>query len=164
MWKIVVIAFVVTAAYADYRTRRIPRSLTVVGGAAGILFHAIHGGFLSALEAAVLAFVIGLALFSVGAIGGGDVKLITALGAMMGLPGWSQAMKVAVVAAAAMAVIEVVRHGALRETLRNIVEILRMWFSHGLRQHPSLNVRNAATLRTPFGVAAAIGTIVTMIR
>ncbi len=164
MWKIVIVAFVVTAAYADCRARKIPRELTVAGAGLGLLFHAVWGGIVSSVEAAALAFVIGLALFSLGAIGGGDVKLITALGAMMGLPTWEQAMKCTVVAAVAMAVFEVLRHGMLRETLRNIGEIIRGWFSHGLREHPSLNVRNAATLRTPFGVAAAIGTIVTVIR
>jgi len=99
-----------------------------------------------------------------GAIGGGDVKLITALGAMMGLPVWTEAMKVTVFAAAALALITIVRHGALRDTVHNILEITRGWFTRGLRQHPSLNVRNAAALRSPFGVAAAIGTIVTVIR
>jgi prepilin peptidase CpaA len=164
MWKVVIIAFVVTAAYADYRTRRIPRALTITAAAAGLAFHGIYGGIVSSLEAAALAFVIGLALFSLGAIGGGDVKLITALGAMMGLPSWAEAMEVAIFVAAAMALFEVIRHRALRQTLRNMADILGGLFTKGLRPHPSLNVSNPGTLRSPFGMAAAIGTIVAMIR
>ena len=99
-----------------------------------------------------------------GAIGGGDVKLITALGAMMGLHPWMLAMQIAVLAAAALAVVEIVRHRALRQTLRNMWEILKNLVTHGLRAHPQLNVKNPAALRSPFAVAAAIGVIVAVIK
>ncbi len=51
MWKIVIVAFVVTAAYADCRARKIPRELTVAGAGLGLLFHAVWGGIVSSVEA-----------------------------------------------------------------------------------------------------------------
>ncbi len=164
LWKCWIVGFVVAAAYADVQTRRIPRELTMAGLALGLVFHAVTGGFMNALIAAVLAFTIGLALFSIGAIGGGDVKLIAALGAMLGLFQWGRAMEVAIFAAAVMAIIEVVRHGAFMQTVHNIGSICRTLYQTRFRGHPVLNVGNAATLRSPFGVAAAIGTIIAIIR
>ncbi len=163
-WNALIIGFVVSAAYADVRTRRIPRELSMAGLVLGLVVHAVTGGFVDALTAAALAFTIGLAMFAIGAIGGGDVKLIAALGAMLGMFHWRQAMEVAIGVAAAMAVIEVVRHRAVVQTVRNIGTILKTLFQTGFKAHPVLNVQNTAALRSPFGVAAAVGTIVAIIR
>jgi prepilin peptidase CpaA len=164
MWNLVIIAFAVTAAVADVWRRKIPPTLTISGFIAGLAFHAFHGDFLSALATAGLGFAIGLALFSLGAIGGGDVKLITALGAMMGFSTWALAMEVSIFVAAGMAIIQVVRHHAVRETLHNTGAILSGLFHSGLRAHPVVNVANANMIRSPYGLAAAIGTVVAVIK
>lgn len=164
MWISLIIAFVVAAAYADIKWRRIPRMLAVAGFLAGLLYNGLHGKLLTSLLASAVGFVIGLLLFRLGAIGGGDVKLITALGAMLGFDSWLLAMEVAVFAAALMAVVQVLRKRAVRQTIRNMGEILRSFFTSGLNAHPVLNVSNPQTIRSPFAVAAAIGTIVALIR
>lgn len=163
LWKSLIVGFVITAAYADIRTRRIPRELTVAAILAGLAYHALTGGFTNALVGAALAFAVGMAMFSIGAIGGGDVKLITALGSMLGLDSWGRAMATAIVVAAVMALIEVVRHRAVRQTARNMWEICKTLLGTRFHGHPVLNVKNSAALRSPFGVAAAIGTIVALI-
>lgn len=163
LWKSIIIGFVVAAAYADIRTRRIPRELTLAALVAGLLFHAITGGFTGSLIAAGLAFALSMAMFSIGAIGGGDVKLIAALGAMLGLDLWGHAMGTAIVVAALMALFEVVRHRRVRQTLSNMADICRTLWNTNFHGHPILNVKNSASLRSPFGVAAAIGTIVALI-
>lgn len=163
LWKSVIVGFVITAAYADIRTRRIPRELSVAAIVAGLAYHALTGAFTNALVGAGLAFAVGMAMFTIGAIGGGDVKLITALGAMLGLDSWGRAMAIAIMVAALMAVVEVVRHRAVRQTARNMWEICKTLLGTRFHGHPVLNVKNAAALRSPFGVAAAIGTIVALI-
>lgn len=163
LWKSIIVGFVIAAAYADVRTRRIPRALTLIALVAGLLFHAVTGGFVGALVACGLAFVVSMAMFSIGAIGGGDVKLISALGAMLGLDLWGHAMGTAIVVAGFMALIEVVRHRRVRQTLHNMMEICRTLWQTNFHGHPVLNVQNSASLRSPFGVAAAIGTIVALI-
>ncbi len=159
MWDIVTIAFVITAAVADLQWRKIPRILTVTGFVAGLAVNAFRGHIASSLAAALLGFGIGLALFSLGAIGGGDVKLITALGAMLGLRPWALAMYVAIFAAALMAIIEIIRRRAVWQVLINVSLLFRHLFKSGFKPHPTLNVNNRATIRSPFGVAAAIGTV-----
>ncbi len=164
IWRAFIIAFACANAYSDLRWRKIPRGVVVFGFGAGLLFNWHEGQFLSALTAALVAFAIGMGLFSIGAIGGGDVKLITALAAMLGLHPWARAMEFSIFAAAAIALVQVIKHGAVRRTLRNMAEILRSLAKSGLRPHPVLNVRNEALIRSPFAVAAAMGTIAVVFR
>jgi prepilin peptidase CpaA len=160
VWNALVLAFVLTAAVGDIRWRKIPRSLTTLAVAAGLIFHLVHGGFASALIASLIAFGVGLSFFQLGAIGGGDVKLITALGALLGLDRWIVAMEVAVLAAAAIGIVQAVRRGMLRQMLRNMGELIKWLAGRGaVAAHPRINVSNSAMLRAPFGVAAALGTL-----
>ena len=160
VWNALILAFALTAAVGDIRWRKIPRALTTVAVAAGLIFHLVHGGFASALIATLIAFGVGLSFFQLGAIGGGDVKLITALGALLGLDRWILAMEVAVLAAALIGIVQAVRRGMLGQMVRNIGELIK-WLAGrgGVAAHPSINVRNSAMLRAPFGVAAALGTL-----
>src|SRR5512141_6506 len=99
MWNAFVLAFVLTAAVSDLCWRRIPRWLTTATLVVGLAYQAWHGGFWAALLAAFLGFSIGLLFFRMGAIGGGDVKLMAALGAVLGLTVWLRAMTLAVLIA-----------------------------------------------------------------
>jgi prepilin peptidase CpaA len=163
-WDAAVLAFVVTAAASDLRWRRIPRWLTLTGLLCGVLYHALIGGVLSSVVAAFLGFAAGLALFQLGAIGGGDVKLITALGAMLGFSQWVFAMEVAIFASALIALTQAAVRGVLWQTVAGVGELARWLFSSGGKRHPSIHVANTAALRAPFGVAAALGTMVALWR
>jgi prepilin peptidase CpaA len=156
---LLIAVFAVVAAIYDLRTRRIPNSLTVSGVGLGLLIHALSGGILSALLASLIGFAVGLTFFQIGAVGGGDVKLIAALGALLGLPHWILAMQVAILAAAAMALVQVTRMRVFRRTCRNVIEIFKSLYISGFKAHPTINVNDLSTVRSPFGVAAAIGTL-----
>src|ERR1700741_2213685 len=71
----------------DLRTHRIPQVLTLGGALTGILFHLITGGW-TAGGLSVVGWIVGIAIFFVpfalGGLGGGDVKLLGALGAWLG--------------------------------------------------------------------------------
>lgn len=176
IWNAVVVSFALTAAAGDARWRKIPRSLTTAAMLAGFVFHAVHGtalgGFVrggllefgSSAAACFIGFAIGLTLFQLGAIGGGDVKLIMALGAMLGFQRWLFAMEISIFAAAAIALLQALRRGLLRQTLSNVAETFRWILSKGVKQHPAINVSNAAMLRAPFGIAAAVGTLAAVIK
>jgi hypothetical protein len=47
----------------------------------------------------------------------------------------------------------------LRKTLWNVVDLVRFRLTSGLLPHPVLNVCQSGTLRVPFGVAIAMGTL-----
>jgi prepilin peptidase CpaA len=75
------------AAMVDLRTRRIRNWLTFSMILTGLLRPILVGGPLS-VEQAALGMVVGmalpLALFALGALGGGDVKLLAGVGAWLG--------------------------------------------------------------------------------
>jgi prepilin peptidase CpaA len=163
-WNSVIATFVLTAAVADVRWRKIPRWLTLVALVTGLAVHWVRGDFWSAATAALLGFAIGLSLFSLGAIGGGDVKLITALGALLGFGPWAFAMQVTILAAAAMAIFQIIRHKVVVQTFRNVGAIFKGWSTSGFKAHPVINVHNASMVRSPFAVAAALGTLYALFR
>jgi prepilin peptidase CpaA len=160
IWNVVVVAFALTAGAGDARWRKIPKAFATAGILAGLGFHIYTGGFLSSLAACLIAFAVGVTFFQLGAIGGGDVKLITALAAMLGLRQWLLAMEIAIFVAAAMALVQAVRRGLLRQTLVNVKETMQWVMARGVQAHPVINASNSAMLRAPFGVAAALGTLV----
>ncbi len=69
------------AAWSDIRWRRLPNALCLLVAAAGIAATIYTGGITLAaghLAHAAVALVIGIALFSLGAVGGGDAKFYAA--------------------------------------------------------------------------------------
>lgn len=163
MWQAFVLAFAVIVAISDARWRMIPRWLTVGGFLAGLAYHILSGGFWPALATAALAFGLGLGLYELGAIGGGDVKLVTAMGAMLGFQNWTMAIEVAIAIAGVMALAGIIRRRVVLQTFRNIGLLLKHFFLNGLRAHPEIQVKNESLVRVPFGVAAAAGTICAMV-
>ncbi len=82
-------AFAVAAAWADWRRRRIPHPLVaalVVGWAlvAAAMPEALGGSPLSSLACGAGALGAGLALWALGWLGAGDVKLVAVLGLWLG--------------------------------------------------------------------------------
>ncbi|HWK31053.1 MAG TPA: A24 family peptidase [Terriglobales bacterium] len=162
--NITILAFVLTVAAIDLQSRKVPRVLTTVAFFSGILYHTLAGGILSAMAAALAGFLFGVLLFRAGAIGGGDVKLATALGALLGWALWLRAMYIAILAAAAIAVLLALYKGVLRQTLRNALTVITSLPQRGLNAHTEIHVKNPRLVRAPFGIAAAIGTIAALVR
>jgi prepilin peptidase CpaA len=75
------------AAVSDFRTRRIPNTLTVPAFALGWIYQGVFHGFDGLLDAAAafaLAFGTLYVLWLIGGGGGGDVKLMGALSVWLG--------------------------------------------------------------------------------
>ena len=81
MFTLSVLALLSIAAWRDIATRTIPDTVCVLIAALGILLRASHGvwALVVSVEAALLLFILLLILFVRGLIGGGDVKIMTAL-------------------------------------------------------------------------------------
>lgn len=157
----VTIALVVPIAVNDYIWHTIPRGLVLAGFIYGIYFHWRFGGLGSALAASVVGFIAAMLLFQLAAIGGGDVKLIVALGALLGWSHWLVAMQIAIVVAAMWALIQAISRGRLRVTLRRTAGLLRLVDVVDPEDIPSIH--NGSSLCAPFGVAAAVGTFVALV-
>ena len=84
---ILVAVFTATAAVIDSRTRRLPNWLTGPAVLLGLAFHTATGGLSSlglSLAGMATGFGILFVLWLIGGSGGGDVKLMAAVGAWVG--------------------------------------------------------------------------------
>jgi len=100
-----------------------------------------------------------LLLFLIGGMGGGDVKLMAAVGTWAGS---SQALPVLITSAIVgglLAVLYMILGRRILLTLRNSLELIQHHVSSGIRPHPYLNVQEAGTMRVPYGLAIAMGTL-----
>ena len=115
------------AAAIDHRTGLIPNWLTLPALAAGLAGHGIVGGvggLAASLVGALACALVPWLLFRKGALGGGDVKLFAALGALLGLRLGLDAELLAFVCAAVLALGQLARQGRLRVTLGNAGRLL----------------------------------------
>jgi prepilin peptidase CpaA len=149
----------------DIKSRRIPNLLTVSAFIVGIILHAgIDGGHgsLSALLGGLACGFVFLIFYLAGGMGAGDVKLITAVGCIAGLPHTVYLLVLTSLAGGAMAIVLAMMRGRLRETFSN-VGVLAVHHAHrGLTPHEELNVQNSVTLRLPYGLAIAAGATLTL--
>ena len=149
----------------DVRERRIPNSLTFPAIAAGLIAHTVANGWLGLGDSALAGLIAGgmfLVFFVAGGMGAGDVKLMTAVGCIAGLPSLHMVVIATAIAGAAFALAVSFHHGRLRETLRNVGALLLHHGRRGLEPHPDLNLSNAEALRLPFALPIAAGCLFTV--
>lgn len=151
-------------AVHDVRERKIPNRITLPAMIAALLLHTILGGWsglASSILAGIIAGVIFLIFFLAGGMGGGDVKLMIAVGCFAGLPLLRMVIIATVLAGAVFAIAVGIYSGRMRETLRNVTALVVHHSERGLTPHPDLNLSNAATLRLPFALPIATGCLFT---
>ena len=90
MLTVLAIALGCAAVVDDLRRGLISNWINLLAIAGGLAYHAVHGGWLGlarGLGGMALGFAIFLALYCFGGMGGGDVKLMAAFGALLGPTG-----------------------------------------------------------------------------
>lgn len=162
-WREIVLAVALAAAVWDLRYRKIPKWLTLPALAAGLGYHLWAGGLGGALLAAGLGLFVGLILLQLGAVAGGDVKWLAALGAMLGLRLWFFSLEFGLIAAGAMALVQLAKHGRLAFLLDDLAVIIRGWRQRGLKADPDHNVNAPGTVTAPFAVAMLAGLVCTLL-
>jgi len=163
--RILILGVVLTAAVIDVRTHRIPNILTFGSAAVALVYHAWTGG-LSGLGASAGGWAIGVALFLplflLRGMGGGDVKLLGAVGAWLGPMGVLHAGLYSVLAGGVLALVIGGMHGYLRKAFSNIWGLLGMWRTAGIQPLPGLTIEDSVGPRLAYGVAIAAGTVATV--
>jgi prepilin peptidase CpaA len=162
---LIALAVGVTACITDIRTRRIPNVLTFGAAVAAVLFHGFEAG-VPGLQSAATGWVVGTALFLpfflLGGMGGGDVKLLAALGAWLGPRDALWLAIYASLAGGVMAVGLALLRGYLGTALRNVMRLLGYWCLTGPRSMPSMTLERSGGPRLAYAVPVLVGTMVTV--
>jgi prepilin peptidase CpaA len=153
------------AGFFDLRERRVPNWLTLAALIAGIAVNlalAHRPGLWTSLEGLGLALLIYLPLYLLRGVGGGDLKLMAAIGAIVGPIHWFWIWIFTALLGGVAALVLVIAKGRLRATLANVWAILTS-LARGRAphlEHPDLDVRRESTLRLPHGVVIAAATLI----
>ena len=155
------LAGVVAATVIDVRTRRIPNLLTAAMAATGIGMAATGASGVS-LAAAALGIVVGFALMlpghALGATGAGDVKLMAAVGAIVGPVIALKAFLFTGVAGGVLAILVAVRRRRLAATLAATGHMVA-----APADTPGLVRSAGADSRFAYGPAIAIGSVLAVL-
>ena len=160
---IVAIILVTIAAFFDVATHRIPNWLTYSSWLVGLALAAYVGG-IAAVNNSLLGFASTflpmLLMYVGGSIGGGDVKLIGGVGALLGFPAGLNALISAILVGGFFAAIILLWQGRLFPILKRAASVAwsKVYVVHVPVPAPP-KVKDAF----PFGVAIALGTYLTIV-
>jgi len=165
VWMLATIPAVL-AGWTDWRSRRIPNWLTVPALLLGIVAISLALGWTGAKES-LLGAGLGLGLLLpfvlIRSLGGGDWKLVGALGAFLGPPRLIAVLVATILVAGAMALVLVVWKRRVGQTLRNVGRMLAALFTLHL-PGPEVSLDNPESLKVPFGVAVAVAVVLYTVR
>ena len=152
------VALVFAAAAVDIATRKIPNALTYPAILIGLVLGSLSVGVTSSVGGLLIAAVPALLLFVFGSLGGGDVKLLAAVGAGLGLPLIFDAWLYTLLAAVVVGVFQILFSGRLQQVANSVVFTFRSFI------YPGVPTESAAgDFKMPFAVPIALGVITTMI-
>jgi prepilin peptidase CpaA len=159
---IIALALAITAAVLDFRQRRIPNWLTYPGIVLGVVLRWVLFGWKGLGSAVAGCLFVGGIMFlfyAVRAMGAGDVKLVAAIGSLVGPKHAGVVLLATAICGGVLAIVYAVYRRRVGTTLRNVGSVLKFHAWAGLQVHPELNLDNPMALRMPYGLAIAAGTL-----
>lgn len=161
------VATVAAAIWFDVREHRLPNALTVGAFVAALVLRIPEGldAVGAGLAGAGIGFALALPFFLVGGLGGGDVKLLTAMGAFLGPHRIWFALLVMALVGGVMAVVVIAKHRAFRQTAANLHAILTTFGARtfggwkGRESGAAVTLDTPGVLTVPYGVAIGIGAL-----
>jgi prepilin peptidase CpaA len=163
--SVVVVSIGLVACVTDLHSRRIPNLLTFGAAAAALVYGGATGGW-EGIGSAALGWLIGavafIVPFALGGLGGGDVKLLAAIGAWLGPVGAIWVALYTGVAGGVMAVGVAVASGYLRQALSNVSLLLMHWRVWGLRPLSEVSLEGSEGPRLAYALPIFAGLVTTL--
>lgn len=164
---LIVFGIGLAACVTDVRSRRIPNALTFGAALAGIAVHVWLDGA-DGLKTAAGGWLVGtllfLPFFLLRGMGGGDVKLLAALGAWLGPDRTIWLALYSLAAGGVFGVAVALTYGYLRTAVRNVIGIVAYWRDFGLRPVPEMTLDTSNSPKLAFALPILAGTVITLWR
>lgn len=162
---IVIVSIAAVACAIDLKEQRIPNWLTFSAAGSGLAYHLVVNGF-SGLGFAAAGWLVGVAIFFLPfvlrGLGGGDIKLLGALGAWLGPFDVVWLALYTGVSGAVLALAVSFARGYLRQAFQNIWLLLIHLRIEGLRPLPELTIHQGTGPKLAYGAAIFAGAMVTV--
>lgn len=156
------LAFTGLCIASDVRTRRIPNLLSGLGVVAGIVLNAAYfgsDGLLASLGGMLLSMGLLLAPFATGGLGGGDVKMMGAVGALLGPHTALAALLVGLALGGVIMAVHLARLGRLRETLRTVGSMVSASVIGRSAEPLRVSAAQPGAITLPYSVPLCLGTL-----
>jgi prepilin peptidase CpaA len=153
------------AVVSDLRTRRIPNILTFGAASAALMAHTLVGGMGGAMSAAggwLVGAIVFFPVFALGGMGAGDVKLLAALGALLGPRATVWVCLFTGIAGGVMGVLVALGSGYLSRALANLYGLLMFWRVSGVRPAPQLMLETHKGPRLAYAVPVFAGLVTSL--
>ena len=150
------------AGWLDWRSRRIPNWLTLPAMFAGVAVGAVARGWpgtVAALEGAGVALGALLPFVLARGLGAGDWKLMGALGAFLGPQQTLVVLLGTIMITGMMAVYSMIQQKKVKETAINLWILIVAYSTFRVASAREISLDNPALTKLPFGVAAAVATL-----
>jgi len=160
----IVVLVALLAMYSDLRWRKIPNCLTLPAIALGFVFNFL-GNSWNGLIFSFLGLLVGMGLlmliYLLGGMGGGDVKFMGALGAILGSYSVLNVFLYATLVGGSIAVVVAIANKRLIDTFKRLWLLLKCVF---LFRAPSTGaVLFKQSLQIPYGVAIGAGAFIYLV-
>ena len=139
-------------AFSDVRSARIPNELTYTAITAAIVLRTVLLGLFGLKTCGLGILIAGgffALLFVLGAMGGGDLKMMTAIGAWVGGSHILTVLIAIGLAGGVLAITSAIFNRNTIQTVRNTARLIAYRFTSGLQPHPEMNVQAHGSRRIP---------------
>jgi prepilin peptidase CpaA len=162
----VTVAFVVACWLTDVRTREIPNWLSFAAFVMGIVLNLLSfggAGLIHSLAGTLVPVAILIGPFALGGIGGGDVKMMGAIGALLGPWLALNAVAAGLILGGIIMVLHLAGLGRLGEKLASTVKMLRRAWSTRTLGPLRLSDEHPAAVTLPYSVPLGLGTVAVLL-
>ncbi len=158
------VLLVAAAVYTDVRWGKIFNHLTMPAIVLGLIINSLAG--LNGFVHSIAGVGLGLGLFLVSCLlgrilGGGDIKLLMAIGALQGPTFLAWTICYAAIIGGVLATIIAVRHGILLEKIKALFTSCYMRLT--FRVPMEMENNEATQPRLPYAIAISLGTVATIV-
>lgn len=156
----------VAASLTDVAHQRIPNVITYPLALFGLIYNIVlagMSGLLFSLSGILVGGGILLLFYVLGGMGAGDVKLMAAVGSILGPLGAFHAFLYAALAGGLYALVVLYRHGALRDSFRRLAPVVDGFLVVRSMPEP-LIAHHAGVPRMCYALAISLGTVLAVLR